>query len=203
MFILDSSGSITAPNFQAMLNSVENIVSSDTLKIGPDDTRVAIITFSDDAALVFDLNRYSDLDSLKQGIMGVAYDAGFTDTAAALRLLRETSTRGSLGVRGSANAVQVAIVITDGRSNSRAETMFEAGLIHNSTDFEVFAVGVGDNVATEELMLIAGSNGIVIQLDNFGPSEFKRFETQIVIRTCRGTCINLYSLSMSTNYKLS
>jgi len=186
VFILDSSGSITSPNFQTMLRSVENIVSSDTLTIGPDDTRVALIRFSDDANLEFDLNEYSDLNSLLQGIIAVEYDAGFTDTAAALQLLRESSASGVLGVRDSASAVQVAIIITDGRSNDKAETESEAKLIHTSTNFEIFAVGVGNNVDMEELMLIAGSSGIVIQLDNFGPSEFKRFETQIELRTCRG-----------------
>lgn len=186
VFILDSSGSITLPNFEAMLNSVENIVSSSTLKIGPDDTRVAVITFSSDAHLIIHLDRFSDLDSLKQGIMAIEYDAGLTDTAAALQLLRLTSANGELRVRSSADAVQVAIVITDGRSNNRLDTTREAGLIHSSTDFEIFAVGVGNNVDMDELAAIAGSNGIVIQLANFGPSEFRRFERQIEVRTCRG-----------------
>jgi len=198
VFILDSSGSVPNSSFQAMLRSVENIVSSDNFTISPDDTRVALIRFSNEADLVFDLNKHNDLNSLLQEIMLVQYDAGGTDTAAALRLLRESSVSGVLGIRDSTSAGQVAVIITDGRSDSKEETASEAGLIHSTTNFEVIAVGVGDNIDMDELMLIAGNDGTVIQLKNFGPSEFQRFEKQIEVQTCRGTlCINMYTFIIS------
>ena len=186
VFILDSSGSVGSDDFQSMLRSIETIVSSETLRIGPDDTRVAIIRFSTDANLLFNLSRYSDLDSLIQGISEVNFIGGGTNTQSALRLLRESAANGDLGLRDSTSAVPIAIVITDGRSGLPAQ---EAELLHTSTNFDVFAVGVGSNIDVQELMLIAGSDGFVIQIDSFGPSDFQRFEKQIEIRTCRGMYI--------------
>ena len=54
VFALDTSGSIGSENFNNAKRSIENIVSS--LKIGPNNTRVAVIIYSTDVRLLFNLN---------------------------------------------------------------------------------------------------------------------------------------------------
>ena len=182
IFALDTSGSIGSENFNNAKKSIENIVSS--LKIGPNNTRVAVIVFSTNVRVLFNLNRYSDNASLIQGIRRIPYTGGLTNTAEAIRVLRSGVLSEVLGVRPSNETTQIAIILTDGRSNLPNVTKQEAELLHNQTSFKVFAVGVGDAVDADELNNIASSSAFAIRLSNFSGEELQRFEDEIKRQTC-------------------
>ena len=184
VFVLDNSGSIESKEFESMKQSVINIVSS--LTIGPEHTRVAVISFDDDVTLVFNLNSHTTNDSLIEAIDNITYIGGGTNTHLALRLLRESTTSELLGVRPSSESTKVAIVITDGRSTNGNLTRAEAERLHMETDFLVIAVGIGDNTDLDELTNIAGDDNSVIQLESFEPEQLRNLEANIQMETCLG-----------------
>ena len=189
VFLLDSSGSIGSDNFVAMKQLVKNIASS--LTIGPENTRVAVIVFESDVRLEFNLNTYTNINSLSQAIDNIFYDAGGTSTHLALQLLRNSIISEVLGVRPSTDSeiTQVAIVITDGQSNNPTATAEEARKVHTDTDFTVFAVGIGSGIGLEELRTIASRDDYVILATSFTTQEFQRLEADIRAETCTGTCV--------------
>ena len=187
VFVLDASGSIGEGNFEAMKRSVQQIVSP--LNISRDASRVAVIVFSTNARIEFTLNRYTDKALLLQAIGNINYDGQFTNTAAALQALRTEAISEVLGVRPSLDAVQVAIVITDGQSNDPAATALAAEELKMQTDFQVFALGIGSGVAMTELLTIASSSEFVLQITDFTAGEFQRFEEEIARQTCLSTYI--------------
>jgi len=184
VFIIDSSASIGSSNFNALKQSIENIVTP--LTISRRGTRVAAIQFSTDVALLFNLNAHKDKDSLIEAIRNIRYIGGFTDTAEALKLLRTSTLNELLGVR-PVEGIPVAILITDGQSNNPQDTRQQALALRNSTEFEVFAVGIGNDVHRNELISITGDPQSVIQIENFNASEFDKFEILFAVQACRGT----------------
>ena len=180
--MLDGSGSIGSENFQEIRESLERIVRSRT--IGRGHTRVGVIVFGDDANIIFNLNRYSDTQSLVQGIRAIPYLDQYTYTDEALALLRTSAVNELLGLGPRFETVKVAVVITDGHSSNSSSTRTQADLLRRETEFQVFAVGVGDNINRDELMDIATGPSFVILLDDFSASQFQRFEDQIEEQTC-------------------
>ncbi|ELU18066.1 hypothetical protein CAPTEDRAFT_111085, partial [Capitella teleta] len=54
--------------------------------IGPDDTRVAVVIFSNDATVYFTLDKYDTETEVIEAIRNMPYEGGTTNTGAALRL---------------------------------------------------------------------------------------------------------------------
>ena len=183
VFIIDSSASIGSSNFNSLKQAIENIITP--LTISRTGTRVAVVQFSTDVSLLFNLNAHNEKNSLLEAIRNIRYTGGFTNTAEALRLLRTSTLDQLLGVR-PVEGIPVAILITDGQSNNPAETRQQALALRNETEFEVFAVGVGNDVRRRELINIAGDPEFVIQIENFNASEFNRFENLFAVQACRG-----------------
>ena len=184
VFVLDASGSIGRFDFARMRSTVVDITSS--LTIAPNKTRVAVMVFSGDANLIFNLNRYTDKDSLIEAIQNVNYTGGGTNTGLALAVLREGAFSEILGVRPENESTRVAIVITDGRSNNPSETREEAELLRASAKFRIYAIGIGGGVGVEELISIAGNNNTVIQIQDFRTEELRGLERELTREVCGG-----------------
>ncbi len=183
-FVLDSSGSVGSGNFQLMKNFVYDTVNG--FDIGPEDTRVGVISFSSDARFHFYLNTYHFKSSLLSAVNSISYTGGGTDTAAALNLLRISGYTSSHGARPLSQAIpRVAVVVTDGRSNSYTATVTEAGYVH-AAGIQVFAVGVGSNVNDGELQAMASDPSYVSLLSGFDVSQFDALQRAISSGTCTG-----------------
>jgi len=137
IFILDSSGSIGFDNFQKEKEFVAEIVES--FDISPDKTHVGMIVFSSNAWIEFNLDTYSDKDSLRSGILNTNYVDGGTNTAAALNLMLDAGFSTENGARR--DGIQIGIVITDGRSNDLAATADSAMKVHQQRIY-MFAIGI-------------------------------------------------------------
>lgn len=74
IFVLDSSGSVGASNFQNVRDFVANLVGQ--LEIGPDSTRVGLINFGSSATVEFSLNTHQGSSSLLQAIAVVPFKIG-------------------------------------------------------------------------------------------------------------------------------
>ena len=163
--MIDASGSIGSLNFQMIRNFVANI-TTDLIQKSP-GSAVGVILYSDSATIQFNPQTYTNLNALLSAIYRLPYSGGGTDTAEALTLLLSSAQNGRLGLRN--NSSKVAIVITDGRSNSQSATLSAARSLHASNIFDVFAVGVASASLTE-LQEIASSPELVFtnSLSNAG-----------------------------------
>lgn len=58
--------------------------------IGPDDTRVAVVVFATNAQVVFQLDTYTDENSVLNAIAAIPYTGGNTNTGDALKLTADS-----------------------------------------------------------------------------------------------------------------
>ena len=188
IFVLDSSGSVGASNFQNVINFAANLVRQ--LQIGPDNTRVGLVRFATSATVLFHLNAYQNDSSLLQAIANVPYSSGSTNTPAGLiTLLSEFSTE--YGARPLQQGIpRVAIVVTDGRSNRGGgppATIAAANDLH-ANNIIAYAVGVGDSILMDELNAIASDpdSQYVCLLSNFDINELRELQESLNSEACRG-----------------
>ncbi|XP_013404302.1 von Willebrand factor A domain-containing protein 2 [Lingula anatina] len=180
VFVLDSSGSVGASNFQQMLTFVQNVVNS--MEVGLDKIRVGLIKYSSSSLIEFDLNDYTNNASVIQRIGNVNYIGGGTATHLGLSSL--VNVMKSSGRQNVTGTPQIGIVITDGRSNSKPLTVQYAERVHEN-DIIVFAVGVTTGIDYSELQSIASDpdSKYVFDLTDF--TDFSSFKSEIEARTCK------------------
>jgi len=184
VFVLDASGSIGSVDFQNILNLVADIVRS--LEIGPDEGQVAVIRFASSASVIFGLTAHDNQADLLTAINNIPYTGGGTDTAEALNLL---VSNGFIGARPEVEGVpRVAIVVTDGQSNSQSATIVAAARVHAAEPaITVFAAGIR-NFNLNELRVIASSlsSRFVITIPNFSRTEVERLTQALRLEVCQG-----------------
>ena len=175
VFVLDESRSIGRARFELIREFVANV--SLVLDIGLQRSLVGVISFSNGAAIDFSVTQHTDLNSLLLAIEKIPYRAGFTNTAAALNLLRTAGKPGgALNLRDG--FIHVAILITDGESN-RGNTTAAALALHASNIYtEVYAVGV-DQADMDELNLIASEPSLVFFDSNFDSAAISSLEQSV------------------------
>lgn len=192
--MLDSSGSIGASNFEDVKDFCYNFVNS--LKIGPNDNQVGIISFESTANIEFYLNTYSTKASLLTAIQSIVYQDGGTNTADGLcKLIREGYTTQHGARLSSAGVLRLAIVITDGKSNDISSDCFfqstveAAEAVHRfEPSILVYAIGVTDNVDNQELGAIATSSEYISTISSFNPLLFREIQEQQTYDLCyKGT----------------
>lgn len=149
-------------------------------QIGSNKVRMASVTFSTSIHDTFQLNEYNSAHSLKQRISNIPYDDGGTNTHLALRYARESSFSYWYARSGVS---KIAVVITDGKSNSRSETLAEAGKLRNSGVI-IFSVGVGDGVDRSELSGMASKSSYVFDVASF--SALDSIRDKLTKTACEG-----------------
>lgn len=139
MFIIDESGSIGSANFRLMRSFLHSLISG--LHVASNRVRVGIVMYNVEPMAQVFLNTFKDKSELLDFIKILPYHGGGTNTGAALNFtlqevfIKQRGSRKELGVQ------QVAVVITDGKSqdevSSPAANLRRAGVT-------VYAVGVKD-----------------------------------------------------------
>ena len=115
-FIIDSSGSIrdnnqgNIDNWSLQLEFLSRLV--DLFTIGTDATKVGAVVFSEQVNLAFSMDTYTDAQSIKDAILGLAYLGQTTNTPEGLRVTREQCFNQGNGDRP--NVQNLAIFISDG-----------------------------------------------------------------------------------------
>ena len=196
VFVIDESGSIGSTRFQLIREFTGNI-TAELIRRSP-RSAVGVILFDDIARIQFNLRAHTSLSSLLSAINQLPYNGGGTDTAEALRLLLSTAQNGALGLRNGSSSI--AIIITDGRSNSRSATLSAASALHASNIFDVYAVGVGGADQTE-LNAIASTPEFVFFASSFTSFDLQQVQERIVQELCSSgskikispTCTYIYS----------
>lgn len=177
-FVIDSSGSINSKDFNKELDFVRNVVKM--FDVSANKTRVGIVVFSHDAQMFLPLNNTLNKQELLDSISKVSHIGGGTNTAAALRLVRQD---GFLNDIARAKVPKIAIVLTDGLSANEDLTQREAKLTQLS-GISVFAIGIGNGVDLIEIRNIASNpdDNYVFQVDDF--NSLDTIKEVLAIKTC-------------------
>lgn len=163
VFIVDESASITTPNFQLVRSFLHSLVSG--LEVSPNRVRVGIVTYNDAAKAQVYLNTFKNKDDLLDFIKILPYHGGGTKTGAALDFARQTVFTKKNGSRKDSRVQQVAVVITDGKSQ---DNVSRAAADLRRAGVTVYALGVKD-ADKDELRELASypSNKFTFTVDNF------------------------------------
>ena len=199
IFVMDESGSIGSDNFELMKQLAIDI--TDGFEIGPSNTQVGWINFNDFARVIFNLNTYPTKALLHAAIRNVRYSSGGTRIGAGLSALHYSGFVASAGARNSYAIPEVAIVVTDGRSNIQAIEA-AATLLRENRNINVFAIGVGSGISIPQLEAVAlagitNDASHVYTIGGFNEAEFSILQETIRARACFGECAYSYYNNLS------
>ncbi|XP_019636957.1 PREDICTED: mucin-like protein isoform X1 [Branchiostoma belcheri] len=164
VFLLDGSGSITAPNFEITKNFVQNTTSD--FQIGPANTLVAVVQYQSSPHDEFPLNRYTTLDELLPAIRNISYRSGGTQTGLAIDYVLDSSLTEYNGARPG--VPKVVIVVTDGHSGDSVVAPSQRA---HQSEIIMVAIGVGSGYNIHELKEIATSNVTLGTVSDFALLE--------------------------------
>ncbi|CDQ81903.1 unnamed protein product [Oncorhynchus mykiss] len=150
VFIIDSSRSVRPQEFEKVKIFLADMV--DTLEIGADATRVAVVNYASTVKIEFLLKTHFDKPGLKAALARIESLAAGTMTGLAIKTaMEETFTEGSGARLTNKNIAKVAIIVTDGRPQ---DTVEEVAAAARAAGIEIYAVGV-DRADMKSLRLMA------------------------------------------------
>ena len=161
VFMLDSSSSEGAANFQKQKDFVVSFVNA--LTIGPSNVQIGVIDFSTTATVNFKLNDHRTKATVVSAINRISYVQGSTHTDLGLNLAW-TKVFNQVGDRPDAQ--NILYVLTDGQSSSPAATVLQANEVRNN-NIKTYAIGIGSRVMKAELDNIATTSDYAIQVADF------------------------------------
>ena len=151
-FIMDASGSIGDANYQKEKEFVKEVVYA--FGVSESGGHAGVITYSDDAELDIRLGEHKSLASFNQAVDSLPYSKGRTRIDKALQLA--SSQLFSVGAGMRADVTKIAIVLTDGKQTQAADAVAldKAVAPLHALGVQVFAIGIGSEVDTDELRLL-------------------------------------------------
>ena len=156
---------------------------ANTFPIGPSNVQIGIVIYSDNPHLIFNLNNHTDNTTLVKAIQNIQYIRGSTNTAEAIRYVLDNSFTPEAGDRDTAD--NVLIVITDGQSNNKSQTLFVSQRIH-ARNLTTYAIGVGSGADAQEIAAIASDADHVFNVTNYEALATLQRELS------RAACIGIY-----------
>ncbi|XP_043921565.1 collagen alpha-6(VI) chain-like [Protopterus annectens] len=195
VFLVDQSTSIGKKNFQQIRHFLHEMVEA--LDVHVDKVRIGMALYSTKAEVEFDLNAFNEKDDVLQYIKTLPYRGGGTNTGAALDFIRTRLFTETAGSRIANGIKQIAIVITDGKSQDNvsvpATNLRRLGVT-------VYAVGI-QNANEQELNYIASypMRDHVSILSNF--LQLHYLKEHIVKEICRTIIEEAFSPMLSVNLR--
>lgn len=180
-FIVDSSESVGEGGFQEAKNFMWAVISN--FEISNNDTLVGIIRYSTQATVMFDFQFSADNNILllKETIDNIPYAEGGTRTERALQLALTDLFSDKGGSRPE--VPKILVVMTDGKSDN-ALGVARASMALKRRHMTLVAVGIGEEVDMEELLLMASTAEDVIRINTF--SELKKHVGRVRDKVCDG-----------------
>ena len=183
VFVVDISSRIGS---QLIIKFITNI-TAELVRNSPTSS-VGVIVYSTFAYIRFDLQTYTNLDSLLSAINHLPYyddsNRFYSDIAEALTLLLSTAQNGELGLRN--NSAKAAIVIANRQSRRESSTSSAAARLHAANIFDVYAVGVG-RIFPTEIETIASSPEFAFSTTSINSVSLHQFYKEIMQHLCNGT----------------
>ncbi|CAE1253428.1 COL6A [Acanthosepion pharaonis] len=180
-FLLDSSTSIWYVDYEKQLQFVSSVI--DIFDVGPNRTRIGMGLFSDYFNPQIGFGDYNNKTEINQVILETKQKMGGTNTAVAIREMREGEFNSNVARQDVAH---IAIILTDGKSWDPKETAFQAKLTKEKGIY-IFAIGIGGDVDTRELRNIASKSEndnaqFVFHVKNFDALD--SIKNILAIKTC-------------------
>ncbi|XP_070784405.1 collagen alpha-1(XXI) chain [Enoplosus armatus] len=148
VYIVDGSWSVGFSDFDTAKQWLINITSQ--FDISSHYTQVAVIQYSDTPRLEIPLGKHQGGAELIQAIRSITYLGGNTQTGRAIKFAVDHVFSSSQRARQVKN--RIAVVVTDGKSQ---DDVVDASMEARAQGITVFAVGVGSEITTSELVSIA------------------------------------------------
>lgn len=172
-------------NYQQILQFLSNVVA--VFDIGPEATRVGVITYSDRVHPVLRLDTTYDKSVIIDKLMRVPIYGGKTKTGSALHYLRRNAFKRDYT---RSEVAHVIILVTDGQSSDSERVLREADLLRRFGVY-IFVVGVGPQVDVHELKLIASSPTDKFVFLKKDASMLSQIGNILATRTCSGEYQNI------------
>ncbi|XP_070709368.1 collagen alpha-1(XXI) chain [Pempheris klunzingeri] len=148
VYIVDGSWSVGFSDFDTAKQWLINITSQ--FDISSHYTQVAVIQYSDTPRLEIPLGKHQSGAELIEAIQSIVYLGGNTQTGRAIKFSVDHVFPSSQ--RASQVKNRIAVVVTDGKSQ---DDVVDASMEARAQSITVFAVGVGSEITTSELISIA------------------------------------------------
>lgn len=148
VYIVDGSWSVGFSDFDTAKQWLINITSQ--FDISSHYTQVGVVQYSDTPRLEIALGKHQSVSELLQAIRSVKYMGGNTQTGRAIKFAVDHVFPSSQ--RGGQVKNRIAVVVTDGKSQ---DDVVDASVEARAQGVTVFAVGVGNEITTSELVSIA------------------------------------------------
>lgn len=148
VYIVDGSWSVGLEDFDTAKQWLINI--SRQFDISTHYTQVAVVQYSDTPRLEIPLGSHHSGAELIQAMRRIEYLGGNTQTGRAIKFAVDHVFSASQRVSQVKN--RIAVVVTDGKSQ---DDVVDASMEARAQGITVFAVGVGSEITTSELISIA------------------------------------------------
>ncbi|XP_068425550.1 collagen alpha-6(VI) chain-like [Clinocottus analis] len=139
VFLVDGSWSIGTENFQRIRQFLSTLVSS--FDVGPEEVRIGLVQYSTNPRSEFLLNTFQSKKDILHYISSLPYMGGGTQTGLGLDFMLNEHFVKKAGSRGDQNVPQIAVVITDGKSQdnveAHAQDLKRKGIV-------LYAIGIKD-----------------------------------------------------------
>ncbi|XP_051881384.1 matrilin-3-like [Pristis pectinata] len=168
VFIIDSSRSVRPQEFEKVRVFLTHMV--DTLDVGPDKTRVAVINYASTVKIEFMLNTYTNKRDMKRAISQIEPLSTGTMTGLAIEGAMDKAFVDIAGARPKDLGIsRVAIIVTDGRPQDQVS---EIAARARAAGIEIYAVGV-DRADMQSLRLMASEplDDHVFYVETYGVIE--------------------------------
>ena len=137
--MVDGSGSIGPENFEQIRQFLSTLVNS--FDVGSDHVRIGLVQYSNLQRTEFLLNTYKKKGDILQYISTLPYMGGGTQTGQGLDFMLREHFVEAAGSRAGQKVPQIAVVITDGKSQdnveSHAQNLKRKGIV-------LYAIGIKD-----------------------------------------------------------
>lgn len=150
VYIIDGSWSVGYKDFDTAKRWLVNITSG--FDVGPHYSQVAVVQYSDTPRLEIPLGAHQSAPELIKAIQAIRYMGGNTQTGRAIKFAVDHVFASSQ--RSDTSRNRIAIVVTDGKSQ---DDVVDASVEARAQGITVFAVGVGSEITTSELVAIANT----------------------------------------------
>lgn len=137
--MVDGSWSIGTANFGQIRQFLYTLVNS--FDVGPDQVRISLVQYSTTPRTEFLLNTYQNKENILEYISNLPYMGGGTQTGQGLDFMMKEHFVEAAGSRAGQKVPQIAVVITDGKSQDNVE--------HHAQDLKrkgiiLYAIGIKD-----------------------------------------------------------
>lgn len=192
MFLIDSSSSMGYRDFRNVKTFVKYVTNE--LDVTEGTARIGLITYSASPKLEFGLNSYQTTEELVEAVDNVRQRYGNTNTAAALRGLRELGFVEENGDRS--DVPNVAVLITDGKPNVEVTRTLPEAQSSKEAGIHIYGFGVRlRNYPEFNNIMSDPKNSTVKLLPNF--EELVAYGPEFVERLCTGSLSNTCATLMS------